>query len=369
MTIHQSKGLEFDFVYLPFAWRMSISSTLYQNKEGLYKINDQQIYFKKSLEDYLSNEEQEKIREYQNQNFYYYFAESLRLFYVALTRAKKEIFIGYGDYQHLCNKQSVAYNPLYYYLHFAKNLKHLETQDTKNIQNNLKQYLKQLTANLHEENILEDLNNSITLSKETISKEEFSEFSLDQLKNIVQSKNKVASPLLSNEKLTPEIPTDLDFLETDFDLEKSPPQLLDLPQKYQFFSFSSLLKITSKKGFAEKNSSPDFNLSFLQEPAELQPQQEEENFVTFIPKESDTVEKTIQTENQHSTEKNIFTFPAGVDAGNCLHNILEETHFQIFVDSLDSSFVQQPALKSFLKKKNPKQNYHRVRKLPTSFGV
>ena len=308
MTIHQSKGLEFDFVYLPFAWQMS---TLEQYKKGVYKVNHQQIYFKESLKNYLSKKEQNEIQEYQNQSFYYDFAESLRLFYVALTRAKKEIIVGYGDYQHLVNKRSFAYNPLYYYLHFAKKLENLAKEDIINIEQNLKQTLKNVSIDLKEEHAVEDLNHFLTLAKGAISKEEFAPFTANQINSLSSSSN---NKLMNQDSLNLE---NLNFLKI------LPEELLAVPPKYQFYSFSALLEAIPQKEFAEKN---DHN------------------------KVSPETRKDPESDN--SKEKNSFTLPTGTDVGNCLHNILQETNFQIFSDD---SFSQNSDLKIFLKKKVKKK--------------
>jgi len=79
ITIHKSKGLEYDLVYLPFACRYrSASGKLFHDEQG------------QAILDTAGGEHQAQIDKEQ-------LAEDLRLLYVAITRAAQACFIGMAD--------------------------------------------------------------------------------------------------------------------------------------------------------------------------------------------------------------------------------------------------------------------------------
>jgi len=116
MTIHKSKGLEFDHVYLPALGRVSATNNEplllwwqreYEDGSEGYLIaaksspNDKRSEYKdrQTLYDYLKAEEAERQRQ-----------ETTRLLYVACTRARKSLFItavlGWDDKQEQIRKPS-----------------------------------------------------------------------------------------------------------------------------------------------------------------------------------------------------------------------------------------------------------------------
>ncbi|NQZ32013.1 MAG: exodeoxyribonuclease V subunit beta [Oceanospirillaceae bacterium] len=79
ITIHKSKGLEYDLVYLPFACRYRTStSKLYHDDAGV------------AILDTRGGEQQDQVNKEQ-------LAEDLRLLYVAITRAVQGCFIGMAN--------------------------------------------------------------------------------------------------------------------------------------------------------------------------------------------------------------------------------------------------------------------------------
>ncbi len=93
ITIHKSKGLEYNIVFCPFSWESSVTSKT--NMPSSFIFHDKQCDNKAFL--YIGNEKDEKER-------YWQFAqeeqqaESLRLFYVAITRAKYRCYLIWGAF-------------------------------------------------------------------------------------------------------------------------------------------------------------------------------------------------------------------------------------------------------------------------------
>lgn len=90
MTIHKSKGLEFDHVILPYLYSNMISHWKYEcilkkNRLG-YKINiEENKFFNNYFEEQIKDEERESI------------AEEVRILYVGMTRAKNSLSICMKD--------------------------------------------------------------------------------------------------------------------------------------------------------------------------------------------------------------------------------------------------------------------------------
>jgi len=78
VTIHKSKGLEYNLVFLPFI------CSIRKAKDAIYHKNDQTIVDLNNSNDALTAADKERL------------AEDLRLFYVAITRAVHHVWIGFA---------------------------------------------------------------------------------------------------------------------------------------------------------------------------------------------------------------------------------------------------------------------------------
>ncbi len=89
MTVHKSKGLEFDNVFLPFAsidsWNFTKNSIIFfERDEGLDSGGNYYLDLGSDEKEINKHKSQEELRK-----------EEMRIFYVALTRAKKKLFLYY----------------------------------------------------------------------------------------------------------------------------------------------------------------------------------------------------------------------------------------------------------------------------------
>jgi len=81
MTIHNSKGLEFPIVFCPFSWKANSDSDVIFHRED-------QLVFDLGSKNLATNKLQAKKES---------LAESIRLLYVALTRARQKCYLVWGD--------------------------------------------------------------------------------------------------------------------------------------------------------------------------------------------------------------------------------------------------------------------------------
>ncbi len=102
MTIHSSKGLEYPIVFCPFSWTARTA----KNKTDIVEFHDPKNQYQPSvaLADPLLSEAQLVAEEEQQ-------AESLRLLYVALTRARERCIIVWGNVKEI--QQSALYQLLH----------------------------------------------------------------------------------------------------------------------------------------------------------------------------------------------------------------------------------------------------------------
>lgn len=83
MTIHKSKGLEFDFVYCPFYWDEGKKQKKIYSLDEMYSI---------PLDEIEKDQAKKKSEELEQQ-------ENRRLEYVMFTRAKKKVILGLDDFE------------------------------------------------------------------------------------------------------------------------------------------------------------------------------------------------------------------------------------------------------------------------------
>jgi exodeoxyribonuclease V beta subunit len=146
VTVHRSKGLEYPVVFCPFAWE----SKDVNSSEVVFHDSDQDSQLTLDLGsqaqmDHLVLSQNERLAEY------------LRLFYVALTRAKKRCYFVWGKIKS-ADASALAY------LLYASNLKQRPDDPDGNITKALKEYVTERT----ESDILSDLKSLASRSKGSI---------------------------------------------------------------------------------------------------------------------------------------------------------------------------------------------------------
>ncbi|MCG6537736.1 MAG: hypothetical protein L7F78_24225, partial [Syntrophales bacterium LBB04] len=91
VTIHKSKGLEYPIVFCPFSWEGLQS----KKERGPFVFHDPQQRMQLTLD--LGTEQAGENRVAAEKEA---LAENLRLFYVALTRAKCRVYLVWGRFRH-----------------------------------------------------------------------------------------------------------------------------------------------------------------------------------------------------------------------------------------------------------------------------
>ena len=105
ITVHSSKGLEFNVIFCPFEWRRSFTGHRPNNKAP-----DKLLYYNRArrfweLDLYLDGPE---WREHTTLSYHETLAENIRLFYVALTRARNRCYLVTGDFSD-CMQSALNY--------------------------------------------------------------------------------------------------------------------------------------------------------------------------------------------------------------------------------------------------------------------
>ncbi len=118
VTIHKSKGLEYPIVFCPYIW----DGNLHNNKKNSFTFHDKND----ALTLDLGSDNQVEHRELAKQEEE---AENLRLFYVAVTRAKHRCYLIWGAFKEASN------SPLAHLLH--PNIKDIEKTDDVSIAEDL----------------------------------------------------------------------------------------------------------------------------------------------------------------------------------------------------------------------------------------
>jgi exodeoxyribonuclease V beta subunit len=139
VTIHKSKGLEYKIVFCPYAWDGSI-------------IKDKEFIFHDSNKKQALDLGSEKAEENRLQAQAELLSENLRLFYVALTRAKSRCYIAWGK---INNTETSA---LAYLFHCKGNV----------CDQDMVSYLKQTFSEKDDKTLLDDLKQMESTSKGAI---------------------------------------------------------------------------------------------------------------------------------------------------------------------------------------------------------
>ncbi|MDD2815335.1 MAG: exodeoxyribonuclease V subunit beta [Thiotrichaceae bacterium] len=103
VTIHKSKGLEYPIVFCPYSWEMNLPSLTHKNSSILFHDTANKNALTLNLAGDKIEHREDKAREE--------LAESLRLFYVAVTRAKNRCYLVWGAFKEAEN------SPLGHLLH------------------------------------------------------------------------------------------------------------------------------------------------------------------------------------------------------------------------------------------------------------
>lgn len=91
VTIHKSKGLEYPIVFYPYSWEMSLPSLSWKNNAILFHDTSKNNLLTLNL----ASDNIEHCRDKAHEEL----AESLRLFYVAVTRAKNRCYLVWGAFK------------------------------------------------------------------------------------------------------------------------------------------------------------------------------------------------------------------------------------------------------------------------------
>lgn len=103
ITVHKSKGLEYPIVFCPYLWDGGLSKKQ-KNKAILLHDNDGNPLLDIGSQQYQENNKQTEYEQ---------LAENLRLFYVAVTRAKHRCYLFWGNFN------TAETSPLAHLLHFS----------------------------------------------------------------------------------------------------------------------------------------------------------------------------------------------------------------------------------------------------------
>ncbi len=146
VTIHRSKGLEYPVVFCPFTWS---SSGLKRSEHALFHDIEEKMQVtldlgSTDLEQSLSLNEKELL------------AENLRLFYVAVTRARSRCYLVWGLFQ---DGETSAPAYLFHYDPVKKNPGEANPprDDPSTIPRDLVKHMKESLRNLSHERLMEDL--------------------------------------------------------------------------------------------------------------------------------------------------------------------------------------------------------------------
>ncbi len=144
VTIHKSKGMEYDVIFSPFGWDGSIIN----DKEFLFHENNKA---KRLVFDIGSDERKKNLCLAKNELL----AENIRLLYVALTRAKKKCYMAWGKINK-SETSSMAY------------ILHNRDLSFNSLNEDITDKLKKQLSSKTDENLIDDLKDIAARSSGTI---------------------------------------------------------------------------------------------------------------------------------------------------------------------------------------------------------
>ena len=159
ITVHKSKGLEYPIVFCPFLW----DGTGVTNVEA-FTFHDKTDRLRLTLD--MGSENAERNRAWADQED---LAEKLRLFYVAVTRARNRCYLVWGRFN-----QAETSAPAY-----------LFHQPMSRVDKNPARSATERFVRLSDDQIYDDLKGLVTLSKGTVALSEMPSRSSDALKAAV----------------------------------------------------------------------------------------------------------------------------------------------------------------------------------------
>ncbi|MBF7073033.1 UvrD-helicase domain-containing protein [Glaciecola sp. MH2013] len=276
VTLHGSKGLEYPIVFVPFASSYKDPTTSKQQQITHFRYQD--IDNGKAL--YQLGSLQSALDAYKEQEH----AESIRLLYVAITRAEHRCYLGYIDDK---KSENSALNLVLGVPQEVHNTYHADDEAHSLL---LAWFYSQLIEA-----------NSKTQSMMTIGTEWAA--STERSRSSFQEQGDQGSSLL-----------------------RSSPAPLDLQERKPWIisSFSNMLR------FQSSSSKTSFDIAKPNELSMHAVESSLEHSATLTPliNANDSLfELSAQNEKLSSTDKFRFTMKKGADAGNLLHDILEHIDF------------------------------------------
>ncbi|UDQ96645.1 UvrD-helicase domain-containing protein [Lentisphaerota bacterium WC36G] len=293
LTMHKSKGLQFGIVFCPFVWGDSSNNQQASKEKAI-------IYHDANNQQHISLTNNE-LSEAKNYYKFERLADELRLFYVAVTRAKYGCYLVWADKQYNKTRAMSFNSPMdYLYYNFNKNRLHefFNSPTLKNLQ------------------LCLESNNSATLIDEIDKK---FKYQTDRREQWQDHQN-------------------IEFItvdEKDLSLDFKPSEQNDFFEKnkvdeYHFIEFSGkIAKDFRVLSFSNLNS----NLPHLTENVESGDVNDDDKLNNENDNIVDRNLRGINEEhgvNDKLTPSILGDFPKGTFSGDCIHDLFEKLDFDYF---------------------------------------